>query len=52
MSLKIRAEAHARKMKVISAGISFMGNYSMALDKLNESKKREKILQVMRTTLS
>jgi hypothetical protein len=26
MSLKIMAEAHARKMKVISAGISFMGN--------------------------
>jgi hypothetical protein len=25
MSLKIMAEAHARKMKVISAGISFMG---------------------------
>ena len=27
MSLKIGAGAYARKMKVISAGISFMGNY-------------------------
>jgi len=26
MSLKIRTEAHARKMKVISSGTTFMGN--------------------------
>jgi hypothetical protein len=31
MSLKIGAGAHARKMKVISAGISFMGNPHEAL---------------------
>jgi len=37
MSLKIRAEAHARKMKVISVDISFMGKYPGAL----KSRKRD-----------
>ena len=31
MSLKIRTEAHARKMKVISASTTFMGKYASLL---------------------
>jgi hypothetical protein len=40
MSLKIRAEDHARKMKVISVDISFMGKYLRAPGAVKRKKTK------------
>ena len=43
MSLKIRTEAHARRMKMISSGITFIGKYASVLKSTKRGEEASRL---------
>jgi hypothetical protein len=52
MSLKIRTEAHARKMKVISVGTTFMGKYHRTSEDNGKEAGSVKVVKVYTLLIS